>query len=90
MKNQFWPYLVLYDEIEVNNIVTTVKPVCNDHPLYPKIVAVVDKLSLFRGHLCYKCSQWNTKWWSLLAGGRYSEEVVSSGLTVIGRPYSLQ
>jgi len=27
---------------------TTVKPVYNDHPRYPKFVAVVDKWSLFR------------------------------------------
>jgi hypothetical protein len=26
----------------------------NDHPLDPKIVAVVDRWSLFRSHLCYK------------------------------------
>ncbi len=32
-------------------VLTTVKPVYNDHP---KIVAVVDRWSLFRGHLCSK------------------------------------
>jgi len=32
---------------------------CNDHPRDPKIVAVVDRWSLFRGHLCYKMSNWN-------------------------------
>ncbi len=31
----------------------TVKPVHNDHPRDPKIVVVVDRMSLFRGHLCY-------------------------------------
>jgi len=37
-----------------------------------------------------KAHNGTTKWWSLLAGGRYSEVVVSSGLTVFGRPCSLQ
>ena len=32
----------------------TVKPVYNDHPWDPKIVAVVDRWSLFRGHLSNK------------------------------------
>jgi hypothetical protein len=31
-------------------------PVYNDHPHDPKIVAVVDRWSLFGGHLCYKRS----------------------------------
>jgi hypothetical protein len=31
----------------------TVKPVFNDHPGDPKIVAVVERLLLFRGHLYY-------------------------------------
>jgi hypothetical protein len=34
--------------------VFTVKPVYNNHPRDPKIVAVVDWWSLFRGHLCNK------------------------------------
>jgi len=34
--------------------INTVKPVYNDHPRDPKIVAVVDRWSLFRGHLCQK------------------------------------
>ena len=37
----------------------TVKPVYNDDPRDPKIVAVVDRWSLLRGHLCYKSSEWN-------------------------------
>ncbi len=32
----------------------TFKPVYNDHPWDPKIVAVVDKWSLFRGYLSKK------------------------------------
>ncbi len=34
----------------------TVKPVYNDHPRDPKIVAAVDRWSLFGGHLCNKRS----------------------------------
>jgi len=59
----------------------TVKPVYNDHPWDPKIVAVVDSWSLFRGHLCCKSLIWDLKMevvidmWSLLGGGRYWEVV---------------
>ncbi len=48
----------------------------NDHPWNPKIVAVVDRWSLFGGHLCTQSSN-GTK-----SGGRYRQVVVSSGLTV--------
>ena len=54
----------------------TVKLVYNDHPRDPKIVAVVDRWSLFRGHLCNKSSEWDLKMvvvvdrWSLFGGGR--------------------
>ena len=44
-----------------SKIANTVKPVYNDHPRDPKIVSVVDRWSLFRGHLCNKNSKWNTK-----------------------------
>ncbi len=64
----------------------TVKPVYNDHNRDPKIVAVVGRWSLFRGRLCNKGSKWDHKWWSLQTGGRYSEVVVSSGLTVFSLP----
>ncbi len=59
----------------------TVKPVYNDHPRDPKIVAVVDRWSLFRGHLCYKTSNWDLKIvavvdrWSLFGGGRSLAQV---------------
>jgi len=53
----------------VINFQSTVKPVYNDYPWNPKIVAVVDSWLLFRGRLYNKT-------------GRYSEVVVSSGLTV--------
>ncbi len=56
--------------------------VYNDHPWDPKIVAVVDKWSLFRGHLHNKFGTGTSKLWSLLTGGHYLEVVVSSGLTV--------
>jgi hypothetical protein len=39
----------------------TVKPVYNDHPRDPKIVAVVDRWSLFRGQLLNKSPNWNLK-----------------------------
>ena len=39
----------------------TVKPVYNDHPQDPKIVAVVDWWSLLRGHLCCVHSKWGLK-----------------------------
>ncbi len=39
----------------------TFKPVYNDHPWDPKIVAVVDKWSLFRGHSCNKAPNWDLK-----------------------------
>jgi len=55
-----------YFESETPCIKCTVKPVHKDHPWAPKI-GVQNGIS---------------KWWSLLAGGRYSEVVISSGLTV--------
>ncbi len=54
----------------------TVKPVYNDHPRDPKIVAVVDRWSLFGCHLCNKRSNWDLKIvvvvdrWSLFGDGR--------------------
>jgi hypothetical protein len=54
----------------------TVKPVYNDHPWDPEIVAVVDRWSLFRGQSCSKRSIWDLKTvavidrWSLFGGGR--------------------
>ena len=50
----------------------TVIPVYNDHPRDPKIVAVVYRLPLFGGHLCYKRSNWDLKIdrWSLFGAGR--------------------
>jgi len=35
--------------------------VYNDHPRNQKIVAVVDRWLLIRGHLCYKRSNWDLK-----------------------------
>ncbi len=54
----------------------------NDHPWDPKKVAAVDRWSLFRGHLRNKSSKWDLKKVVVIDGGRYSEVVVSSGLTV--------
>jgi hypothetical protein len=39
----------------------TVKFVYEDHPWNPKIVAVVDRWSLFRRNLCYKRLHWDLK-----------------------------
>ena len=49
----------------------TVKPVYNDHPWDPKIVAFVDRWSLFEGNLCNKSSKCDIEM-----------VVVSLGLTV--------
>ncbi len=54
----------------------TVKPVYNGHPWDPKIVAVVDRWSLFRGSLYYKNDNWAFLMvafvgrWPLFRGGR--------------------
>jgi hypothetical protein len=54
----------------------TVKPVNNDHPWDPKIVAIVDMWSLFRGILYYTNFNWAFKTvafvgrWPLFRGGR--------------------
>jgi hypothetical protein len=37
------------------------KLVYNDHPWDPKIVAVVDRWSLFNGQLCYKTFEWGLR-----------------------------
>jgi len=64
-----------------------VKPVHNDHPCDPKIVAAVDKWSLIRDDLFNESSICNlnmvVNWWSLQTGGRYSEMVIVSGLHVV-------
>jgi hypothetical protein len=55
---------------------SAVKPAHNDHPWDPKIVAVIDRWSLLRGHLCSKSEIWDLKMltivdtWSLFGGGR--------------------
>ena len=60
----------------IDLITCTVKLVYNNHPRDPKIVAFVDRWSLFGGHLCYKWSNWDLKTvavvdrWSLFGGGR--------------------
>jgi hypothetical protein len=52
------------------------KPIYNDPPWDPKIVAVVYRWSLFKGHLCNKSYKWDNKIvvvvdrWSLFGGGR--------------------
>ncbi len=58
-------------------VTRTVKPVYNDHPWDRKMVAVVDRWSLFRGHLCNKSTKRVLKMmvitdrWSLFRGGCY-------------------
>ena len=70
----------------MNNEMITVKDFYNEHPWDPKIVAVVHSWSLSRViNLCYERMIWmygTSKWWPLQAGGRSSEMVFSSGLTV--------
>jgi len=49
---------------ENNNLINNVhavKPVYNDHPRDPKIVAIVDRWSLSGDYLCYKRSNWDLK-----------------------------
>ncbi len=48
----------LLNSIELSS---TVKLVYNDHPWDPKKVAVVDRWSLFSGHLCSKSLKWDLK-----------------------------
>jgi hypothetical protein len=54
----------------------TVKPVYNGQPWDPKIEAVVDRWSLFRGSLYYTICNWDHKIeavvarWPLFRGGR--------------------
>ncbi len=56
--------------------VSTVKPVYNGHPWNPKIEAVVDRWSLFRGRLYFTICNWAFKIvafvarWPLFRGGR--------------------
>ena len=53
----------------------------------PKFVVDVDMCRCSEVALNYKKSENGTpKWWSLQAGGHYSEVVVSSGLTVFVLP----
>ena len=48
------------------NSINTVKPVYNNHPWDPKIVAVVDSWSLFRGSfMLYKSLKRDLKCWPL-------------------------
>jgi len=55
---------------------STIKPGSNDNPWDHKVLAVVDRWSLFRGHLYCKSPNWDYKMvavtnsWSLFGGGR--------------------
>ncbi len=62
--------LILCPTISTGHTESTVKPVYKDHPWNPKIVAVVDWWSLFKGHLCSKSSKWDLKmgrYWQVVA-----------------------
>ncbi len=48
-----------FEKINLGGV--TIRLVYNDHPWDPKIVAVFDRWSLFRGHLCNKSSKWDLK-----------------------------
>ncbi len=52
----------------------------NNCPLDPEILVVIDRWSLFRGHLCRKGSIW---WVVIDNSGCYLEVVVRSCLTVL-------
>ena len=68
----------LWRHLLTTHFVCTFKPVYNDHPWNSKIVVVVDRWSLFRGHLC----KWDLKMVVAIGRWSHSEVVVSSGLTV--------
>ncbi len=61
---------------------TTVKPLYNDHPWDPKIVAVVEKWSFFKGHLRNKSYNLDLKIVVVVDRWSHVNVVVSSGLTV--------
>ncbi len=58
----------------------------NGHPWDPKIEAVIDRWTLFKGRLYYTICNWAFKLvafvakWPLFRSGRYSEVAVSSGI----------
>ncbi len=57
----------------------SVKPLNNDHPRDPKIVAVVDGWSLFRGQIFLRNPNGTKK------GGHYRKVFVSSGFTNLNK-----
>ena len=72
----FWRIWGASKNHEVYSIERTVKPLYNDHPWDPRVVAVVDRWSLFRCHLSNRNWKWGHKVvvvvdrWSLFRGGR--------------------
>jgi len=66
----------IFDPLPFVPIEIQSKPVYNDKPWDPKIVAAVNRWSLFGGRLCYKRSNWDLKIvvvvdrWLLFGGGR--------------------
>jgi hypothetical protein len=59
----FWmPILrVFMNALIIHLKYSTLKPVYNNHSWDPKIMAVVDRWSLFRGHFRIKISNWDLK-----------------------------
>ena len=55
---------------------STVKPAYNDHTWEPKLVAVVDRWSLFRGHLRNINKNKTPKCWLVVANQRWSSTQV--------------
>ncbi len=47
----------------------TVKPMYKDHTRNPKILAVVDRWSLIRGHLCFVSSRRDPEMMVAIGGG---------------------
>ena len=47
--------------LSIRQVDCTVKPVYKGHPWDPKIEAIVDKWSLFRGSLYYTLCNWDHK-----------------------------
>ena len=83
----FFPLLSQSNRVAMNGNVNTVKPVNNDHPRDPEIVAVVDRWSVFRGHLCNKNLKWDHKKCGCC---RYYHELIWTYLIIWGFKNSLK
>ena len=77
LKAEYSALQLLFDVVVIMAFMySQTKLVYNDNPWDPKIVAAVDRWSLFRGQLCFKGVKWDLKMvvvvgrWSIIVGGR--------------------